>query len=256
VHGNCPFRDVTFGRGNAREHRGKDEEVDQLGIEECFATFDDDVARNIHRSPAAVAAMKGDGIERVGDGNDACGERDAASLQLPGVAGAVPPFMMVEHAARELRIEPVEWREDVGAPLGVGEDGAALRGRELAVVVNDVEERFVDLADVVKQGNALDASGVVLIESGGFGEDECVVGDAPDMGAGFHVVCVDGVEEGLEGGGGEAFCALSSRSLTRCSVCGCGHATGDGGDGGFGNLHVPVGGKVRSDEVRSDGRTV
>ena len=82
-------------------------------------------------------------------------------------------------------------------------DGAPLRGGERVLVVDDVEERLVDLADVVEERDALDALALVLGEVGRVGEDERVGGDAAHVRAGFRVVGVDGVEQRLERGGGE-----------------------------------------------------
>ena len=77
-------------------------------------------------------------------------------------------------------------------------------GRERVVVVDDVEERLVDLADVVKERDALDARCTrARRELGGVGEDERVGGDAAHVRAGLGVVRVDGVEQRFECGGGE-----------------------------------------------------
>jgi len=150
VDRNLPRGDFSLGLHKAREYRRQDEQVDQLRIKGCFAFLHDDVARDFDRPALSVAAMECDGVEGVGDRHDAGGQRDSFALELTGIARAIPPLVVMEHAASELGIEAVEWREDVSAPLWVGEDRAPFGVRQLTVVVNDVEQRFVDLADVVK----------------------------------------------------------------------------------------------------------
>ena len=213
AHGHRPRGDFPFGGADAREHGREDEQVHELWVEGRAAAFEDDVAGDLGGASAAVAAVVGDGVEGVGDRDDAGRHRDASSLELAGIAGAVPPLVVREHAGGELRVEAVQGCEHVGTTLGVREDRSALGGGELAVVVDDVEERLVDLADVVKERDTLDDALVAVAQSGGVGEDEGVVGDAADVGAGLGVVGVDGVEERFEGGGGEPLGALPAGVL-------------------------------------------
>ena len=56
---------------------------------------------------------------------------------------------------------------------------------ELVMIVNDVEQRFVDLADVVKQRDALDGVAALVVEPGRFGDDQRVGCDATDVLSGF-----------------------------------------------------------------------
>ena len=159
---------------------------------------------------ARVASSVRDGVEGVGDRDDARLQRNVAAAQAARISAPVPSLVVREHAVGELGIEGVERSEDVGAELRVRDDQRALLLGELLVVVDDVEERLVDLPDVVKECDALDGALVrAHSRSAASREDERVGGDAADVCAGFGVVRVDGVEECLEGGGGD--------SLGRCS---------------------------------------
>mgnify|MGYP006146577779 CR=1 FL=1 len=71
--------------------------------------------------------------------------------------------------------------------------------------MNDVEERFVELADVVKDRRALDGERGRAVETGGVGEREGVDGDPANVCTRLAVGGIDGVEERLERGGGESF---------------------------------------------------
>ena len=61
--------------------------------------------------------------------------------------------------------------------------------------MNDVEQRLVDLADVVKEGSAGDTALLLLGQFGGVGEHEGVFRDAADVHAGVGVVGIDGAQE-------------------------------------------------------------
>ena len=136
-------------------------------------------------------------------GDDARRERNAASLEPARIALPVPALVVREHAVGEIGIEAMQRLEHVGARGGVRGDGSTIGGGELLVVVDDVEERFVDLSDVVEERDALDALALVLRELGGVAEDERIGRDAPDVGAGLGIVGVDGVEQRFERRGGE-----------------------------------------------------
>ena len=157
----------------------------------------------------AVPAGVRDRVEGVGDRDDARAQRNAPALEVPGVAGAVPSLVMRQHALGKIGIEMLQRREDVGAAPGVRHHRAPFRRREPGVVVKDVGDRLVDLADVVEQCDALDAVTRALVHVGRIGENQRIVGDAPDVGAGDGVVGVDGVEQRLERGGAEPLGVLA-----------------------------------------------
>jgi predicted methyltransferase len=75
------------------------------------------------------------------------------------------------------------------------EDLASFTGCETRVLVDDVEERFVNLPDIVEQRDALNDSSIVTIELRGFREDERVRGNSAHVCSGLSIVCVDCIEE-------------------------------------------------------------
>ena len=74
-------------------------------------------------------------------------------------------------------------------------------------------KRFVDLADVVKERDALDGALLRLVEPGRVGDDERAGRDAADVHPRLRVVRLDGVEQRLERRRGEALEALLAVAL-------------------------------------------
>ena len=91
-------------------------------------------------------------------GDDARRERNAPSLEPARVAGAVPALVVREHAVGELGIEATSGASTSAPRCGCVAIALALGGRERLVVVDDVEERLVDLPDVVEERDALDGA--------------------------------------------------------------------------------------------------
>jgi hypothetical protein len=94
--------------------------------------------------------------------------------------------------------------------------------------VNDIEQRLVDLADVVKERNAFDGALVVFIELRSIGDDERTRGDPAHVHACDRVVGFDGVEERLEAGTGETLERPVRFALTS-EKCGAGDRANDQG---------------------------
>ena len=65
---------------------------------------------------------------------------------------------------------------------------------QLLRVVEDIGERFVKLADVVKERDSFDAAERVPVQPGGFAENQSVGCDASDVSASNGVVCIDRIE--------------------------------------------------------------
>ena len=101
-------------------------------------------------------------------------------------------------------------------PLGRGEPG---------VVVHDVEQRLVDLADVVKERHPLDRALRMLVEVGGVGDDQRVGRHPAHVHAGVGIVGLDGVEQRLERCAGEPLHGLAGAALAN-------HERSAGGGGG------------------------
>jgi hypothetical protein len=181
------------------------EEIDELGIELRTAPLPHDVERATDAAAAMIAAAVRDGVEGVGDGDDARREGDALAAQSTWIAAAVPPLMVREHAGGELRVEGVERLEHLGSAGRMRGDGAALARGEASILVHDVEQGLVYLADVMKQRNTFDGPTLPLVETGGLGDDQGIRRHAADMHAGLRVVRFDRIEECLERRGGESF---------------------------------------------------
>jgi hypothetical protein len=197
------------------EHRREEKEIDQLGIKLRSATTQDDLGGG-HGVPAGtVSSGVGDRVVRVGDAHDPGLDRNRFSAEPGGIAGAVPALVMTEHAGAEIRIEARHRLEHLGATLRMGGDQLPFRGRELMIVVNHVIDRRVDLADVVEERDALDASATRFIEVGGTSEDQRVGRYAPDVSTRLVVIGVDRVEQRLECGSRKSLRGLAGGGLTR-----------------------------------------
>lgn len=198
---------------NLLENRWEQHEIDELRIELRPASGGDHVSAGASATSFPIPTAMRHGIEGIGERHDTCGVRDFDAAQSARVSGAIPALMMREYAPREIRIEGSERREHLCTTLRMRRDCLALSGREIGVLVNDVEERFVDLADVVEQGHALDILPFVFVQLRGVGEDERVRCNTSDVGARFGIIRVDRVEEGFEARGGDPFARLTPTVL-------------------------------------------
>jgi len=102
--------------------------------------------------------------------------------------------MVTEHAFSQLRIERCQRSEDRGAASRVGCDGASLRRREVRVLVDNVEQRLVNLADVMKERDALDDLSLVFVELRRVREHERICCNSANVSTRVCVVRVDGIE--------------------------------------------------------------
>ena len=235
--GSTPARHALVGGEDPLPHGRQKKDVDQVRIEERAATLEQDATGLFHGAAVTVLPPVSDGVEGVGDGDDACGERDTATLEPTRISRAIPTLVMRENTLLHVGIEAGQGLQHVGAATWVSGDGTAFGGSEALHVVDDVEQRFMDLADVVEERNASDAAFGVPGESRCVGEDERVLGDSADVHAGVGIIGVDGAEERFERGGGHAFSGLLRLQLApeECSSGGGGDA--GGGERGVGESH-------------------
>ena len=103
---------------------------------------------------------------------------------------------------------------------------AALLGRELRRIVEDVGERLVELADIVKKRDTLDAAERSLVEPGRFAEYERIGRDPAHVRAGNRIIGVDCVEESFkrcraEPLGSRASAVLAIQQSARCRRADC-----------------------------------
>jgi hypothetical protein len=85
------------------------------------------------------------------------------------------------------------------------EDRAPFFGRERGMIAHRVDQRFVNLADVVEEGDALECAHLMVSEVGRIPQNECVSADAAEMLACLVVGRFDRVQERFEGRGGQSF---------------------------------------------------
>jgi hypothetical protein len=123
---------------------------------------------------------------------------------------------VVRHdAVAQCGIEGRQWRQHVGPSLRMRANRVALRLRQIRVIMDDVEQRLVDLPHIVEQCHALDVALLERIQIRRVGEDQCITSDAPDVAAGFSIVGVDGAKQCLENGGRESFGGQPALSFAR-----------------------------------------
>jgi hypothetical protein len=96
----------------------------------------------------------------------------------------------------------------------MGRDLAPLGRAQLRVVMHDVEERFMNLSDVVKQSDAFDRAALSVVQSGRIADDESVRGDSPHVHPGLRIVGFDGVQQRFECRRGQAFDGSTCTPLT------------------------------------------
>src|SRR5690606_299546 len=80
-------------RGRLREDR--EGRLHHLGVEGLARLLAHVAARLLRRPGGSVGALGGEGVVDVGDGEDACQQRDLRAHEAVGVALAVPALVMV-----------------------------------------------------------------------------------------------------------------------------------------------------------------
>ena len=177
------------------EYGRKEHQIDELRIELRPTTGRDDFGRRRRTAAIAVATIVRDRVEGIGEHNDARRQWNVLSPEASRIAGSVPALVMGQDSFGEVGVEWGERGEHVRAAPRMGDDGAALRGGEVRRLVDDVEERLVNLADVVKERDALDDLRLVLIELQRVGYDECVGGNTAGVRASLRVVGINRIEQ-------------------------------------------------------------
>jgi hypothetical protein len=198
---------------DAVEHWRQEHQVDERRVE-LRATAGGDYRRRLaYPAPIAITSTVGDGVKGVGEGNDARGEWNLRAAKAAWISRSIPPFVVREDAVGEIGVEWRQRGEHLGATCGMGGDLTSLGVGEFRALVDDVEQCFVNLADIVEESDALDAAALVIVQLGGVGEDERVCGDTADVRTGSRIVGVDGIQERLESGGSESFGGVTASAL-------------------------------------------
>jgi hypothetical protein len=180
------------------DNRRAQEKINQVGVELSTSAVRDDPHRGLECARVTVWPRLRHCIERIGDRNDARFDRDGFALEFTRIPRAIPPLVVRENSLGQIRIERSQRLENFCAFPRMSHYGVALASREPLCVVHDIRDRAVDLADVVKEGDALHAALLALVEIGCARERERIVRDTPDMSAGLGVVGVDCVQEAFE----------------------------------------------------------
>ena len=199
---------------DAVEDGRKEHQVHELRIELCSASGRDDLRCRRHAATVSVATIVRHSVECIGEHNDASRHWNTAAAEAIRISRAVPPLVVRENARGKVRVEGRNWREHVGATLRVRGYRPPFRGGEMRVLVNDVEERFVNLPNVMEQRHALDDFPSVGTELGGVGDDQGVGGDATHVCAGLRVIRVDCIEQRFQAGGGKSLRRRSTAAFS------------------------------------------
>lgn len=153
--------DGQTGFGESEEGGETLEAVDDVGIELGAGVAADFLERVLDGQGRLVAAIRSDGIERIGDRQDASEERDVRSRPTVRIAIAVEPFVVAEHRLGDLGMhESVNHPEtELGVTTNLVPLGALERTR--------LEEHGlvdVDLADVMKRASDAETTEALLAE--------------------------------------------------------------------------------------------
>lgn len=203
--------ELPEGRGDLSKHRREEEEIDEVGIELRAATVQNDVRGNRGVPAGAIPPGVGDRIVRIGDADNACVQGNLDAPEAAGISGAIPAFVVTEDAFPEVGVESGHGLEHFGAPLGMRGDQLPFARRESMVIVYHIIDRGMDLSDVVKECEALDAAALAVVEVRRARENQRVGSNAADVGSGLVIVGVDSVQKGLESSGREPLGRAPSR---------------------------------------------
>ena len=138
-----------------------------------------------------VAALREEGVDDVGQADDAAGQRNRVPRQAGRVPFAVPPLVVAQRDVVGHGDEVVlRVAEDVGPDERVLLDALAFLGRQRARLVQDVVGD-AHLADVVHRGGALDEFHLAAVQAHGLGQEAGGPADAPDVLGGGVVAVLD-----------------------------------------------------------------
>jgi hypothetical protein len=134
------------------------EYVSKLRIELGSAPILDRSQRFAEAPSMAVTPPVSDSVERVGDCHDSRHQGNSSSLQAARVSLAIPSLVVGGYSSGEVGKESLQRSQDLGASVRVSHHGSALLGSKLRVLVKDIGQGSVQLADVVEESDPLDAS--------------------------------------------------------------------------------------------------
>ena len=204
---------AAFRAHDLAEHGRQKHQVHELGIELGASAFEDDSLSFVRRPAVPIASAVRDDVERVRERDDTRGERDPVPPEAARISSSVPALMVRKHCLGQLGVKVPDRTQYLRASNRVRADGAALGWSQLAGLVHHIEERLVDLSNVMEQRGELDRASDTLVHSARIRDGEGVGGNATNVCPGLRIICVDGAQERLEGGGGKPLSSMAPAAL-------------------------------------------
>ncbi len=172
--------------------------LDYFGIELRAGTPLYFLAPMRHRKGTAIRAVAQHGIESIGDGDDACSERNLFTAQATWIARTIEELVVGEDDFRGVA-EKGNARQHVVADFAVRVHNGLFIIVERAGLAQD-GIRDGHFADVVEKGGAREHGQVGKRHGNGLGDRNRENSDALGMARGFRVFKVKSAAESFEGG--------------------------------------------------------
>lgn len=196
---------------HALGHRREEKQIDQIRIELRAAAVGN--CAKCHRDAPShvIATGMRYGVERVCNRDHTGRERNRALPETTRISRSVPALVVRDDPSGQIRIERGKRSEHPRATVGMSTNFSALASVQSAMIVNHVEQRFVNLAYVVKQSHALDHVRDVVTRAHRVDQYERISRYATHVRARDGIIGVDCIQQRLEGSGAEP---LESRALS------------------------------------------
>src|SRR5262249_55535513 len=159
-------------RRESMSDRRQQDEIDEIRIELRASAGGDDLERRLRASAAVVPARACDVIEGAGNSRDPRLDRNAPPAKAAWIPGTVPILVVGKDAGRKIRIERLERREHVRAARWMRHDCGPFGTGEGRPLMHNVVDRAVNLADVVKERDALHGALALLVETEGVSDHQ------------------------------------------------------------------------------------
>src|SRR6185312_15858611 len=176
--------------------RDAQEDLDDFGVELVTAATGDLKAGLGEVTSLAVGAIGSNGVEGIGDGEDARAERNLLSAKTARVAGAVVGFLMRVDDLGRLTQERDFAHHLIAAHAVLAHDGALVWSELAGLEQNTVGDG--DLADVVQECAAGDDAELAGVDTDGACQRNGVCSDAAGVPFGLRVAKVKRVAHRFE----------------------------------------------------------
>lgn len=166
--------------------RDGEEDLDNFGIELGFGAAANFLAGVGHGKSFAVGAVADHGVERIGDGKNACAEGNLIAFEAARIAGAVIELLVSENNFRSIA-QKRNADEHVVADFAVpAHDLFFWVGERAGLAENAVGNGH--FADVMEESGASEDGQIVSWNGHGLGDRNGEGGDALAMAFGFGVL--------------------------------------------------------------------